>query len=110
MLDVRATLRRRRWSIFAVVGGVTLAIVTVLVCAGEQRRKSLHDEVRWLRARLAEKRILVARQQRELEEIAAKVDSVVDKADDLRANGAEVRRLARMEGEGGAIIDRVSVE
>jgi murein DD-endopeptidase MepM/ murein hydrolase activator NlpD len=110
MLNVRATLRRRRWSIVAVVGGVTLAIVTVLVYAGEQRRKSLHDEVRWLRARLAERRTLVARQQRELEEIAAKVDSVVDKADDLRANGAEVRRLARMEGEGGAIIDRVSVD
>jgi murein DD-endopeptidase MepM/ murein hydrolase activator NlpD len=109
MLDVRAALHARRWPIVAVLGGVALAVITSLIYAGELQRKSLHDEVRWLRARLGEKRSLVARQQRELERVAHMVDSVVVKADSLRDNGAEVRRLARMEGEGGALIDRVSL-
>jgi murein DD-endopeptidase MepM/ murein hydrolase activator NlpD len=85
------------WRLAAVVAALALAVVSGVLSGTESRRSSLRDEVRWLRARLAEKRAEVERQRREMATVARAVEQLVGRTTTLRARTMEARRLANME-------------
>jgi murein DD-endopeptidase MepM/ murein hydrolase activator NlpD len=98
MLEGRAPQRARGWGLVALVGGVALAVAITLGYGVEQRRKSLRAEVRWLRARLAEKRVQVSRKDRELEALSDAVSGLVGRATGWRERAVEARKLASVDG------------
>ncbi len=98
MLDVRAFLHTaRRPRVGTVVITAALVAVGVLAWSTEQRRASLHQEVRSLRARLAGKRDQVTQQREEMAEVAGAVERMVRTVNGLNERAAQARRLAHME-------------
>jgi murein DD-endopeptidase MepM/ murein hydrolase activator NlpD len=85
------------WRLAAVVSCVTLAIVAGVLTGTERRRSTLHGEVRWLRARLAEKREQISRQRREMAEVTSAIERVAVRAIAMRERARDARRLANME-------------
>src|SRR5439155_455902 len=67
------------------------------VWQAEQRSAALRDEVAGFRTRLADRRELVARQRREMAQVARGVDRLARTTAALGERGAEARRLAHME-------------
>lgn len=98
MLGGRAPQRARGWGLVALVGGVALAVAITLGYGVEQRRKSLRAEVRWLRARLAEKRTQVSQKDRELDQLSKAVSDLVGRATAWRERAVEARKLASVDG------------
>src|SRR5438876_12225506 len=71
------------------------------VWQAEQRSAALRDEVAGFRTRLADRRELIARQRREMAQVARGVDRLARTTAALGERGAEARRVAQM-GEGRA--------
>ena len=67
------------------------------VWQAEQRSAALRDEVAGFRTRLADRRELIARQRREMAQVARGVDRLARTTAALGERGAEARRLAHME-------------
>jgi murein DD-endopeptidase MepM/ murein hydrolase activator NlpD len=88
-----------------VVAGVLLFAAGGVVSSAVQRRGSVQEEVVWLRARLAEKREIIARQRLEMAEVAATADQLLRTVVAVRERAAEARRLAQMEESRGAAPD-----
>src|SRR5881628_2220450 len=77
MPDARVISRAPRgWRLAAALVAVTVAVAAEQVWQAEQRSAALRDEVAWLRTRLADKRELIARQRREMAQVASAVDRV----------------------------------
>jgi len=87
----------RGWRLVAVLAATMLMIAGHLAWDAERRNAKLNDEVRDLRARVADKRQVVARQREEMAEVAAGVERLARATSVLRERAASVRRLARME-------------
>jgi murein DD-endopeptidase MepM/ murein hydrolase activator NlpD len=99
MPDARAFMRAGRgWRRLAVLGALAVAVVAgVALLDTERRRSTLHDEVRWLRQRLTERRAQLARARDEVAQVAAAVDRLTRTAGAMRERAAQARRLAHME-------------
>lgn len=97
MLHARALVRAGRSRRVTVLTAVALVVGGLAVRTSARRRADLHQEVRWLRARLAEKRDLMARQRQEMAEVVSAVDRVAQAVGTLRDQTAQARRLAHME-------------
>jgi murein DD-endopeptidase MepM/ murein hydrolase activator NlpD len=98
MVDVRRFLLHtgsRRAA--AIATGAALVLVTQLLWSGERRRAELRDEVHWLRARLAEKRELIAQQRQEMAEVASAIEHAARTASVARQRAADARRVAQIE-------------
>jgi murein DD-endopeptidase MepM/ murein hydrolase activator NlpD len=80
----------------AIITAIMLVVITHVIWSSA-RRRALRDEVRWLRARLADKQDLIGRQRREIAEVASAVDRVVHAGSIVRERASEARRLAHME-------------
>src|SRR5947208_8154768 len=109
MPDTRVISRSTKgWRLAAALVVVTVAVAAVQVWRAEQRSAALRDEVAWLRTRLADKRELIARQRREMAQVASAVDRVARTTAALGERGAEARRLAHLEesrGETRALVN-----
>jgi murein DD-endopeptidase MepM/ murein hydrolase activator NlpD len=82
----------------AVLGVLAVAVlVGTLVSNAERRRAGLHDEVRWLRGRLEDRRVQLARSREEVAQLAGAVDRLARTASAMRDRAAQARRLAHME-------------
>src|SRR3989442_16019105 len=98
MPDTRVISRAAQGWRFA----AALVVVIAAAAAGqgwqaEQRSAALRDEVAGLRTRLADRRELIARQRREMAQVASAVDRLARTTAALGERGAEARRLAHME-------------
>jgi|SRR5689334_20434951 murein DD-endopeptidase MepM/ murein hydrolase activator NlpD len=87
----------RGWRLATVVLGILFLVTARLTWDGIQRSEALRDEVQWLQSRLGEKRDLIARQRREMAEVASAADRLTRTAITLRDRSAQARRLAHME-------------
>jgi murein DD-endopeptidase MepM/ murein hydrolase activator NlpD len=97
MPDLRPLWRAaRRPRVLAMAIGLAV-VAGGMALWGEAQRRELRGEVRWLRARLGEKRVQIARQRQELAEIAATVERVARTVAGVRDRAAQARRLAHME-------------
>jgi murein DD-endopeptidase MepM/ murein hydrolase activator NlpD len=85
-------LRDRR-----VVLCAALALSTIVIVPAVARHRSRTQEIRWLRARLAEKRSMIQRQRKEMAQVAAAVDDLTRTAAIVHQHESNVRRLAHME-------------
>jgi murein DD-endopeptidase MepM/ murein hydrolase activator NlpD len=94
MPNTRAALGRRLAAALLVV---VVAVAAEQMWRAEQRSAALRDEVAGLRARLADRRELIARQRGEMTRVASAVDHLARTAAALGERGAEARRLANME-------------
>ena len=75
-----------------------LVVLTVAVAVEQELHiAALHDEVAGLHAQLGDKRELIARQRREMAQVASAVDHLARATAALGERGADARRLARME-------------
>jgi murein DD-endopeptidase MepM/ murein hydrolase activator NlpD len=96
MLEARTILGAvRGWHVAAFVVGA-VAVTTTVAVEVERRRANVR-EIRWLRARLADKAEVIVRQRRELAQVAAAIDHAVQAAAPVRERNEGVRRLAEME-------------
>ena len=109
MPDTRVISRPTKgWRLAAALVVVTMAVATVQVWRAEQRTAALREEVAWLRTRLADKRELIARQRREMAQVAGAVDRLARTTAALGERGAEARRLTHMvesRGETPALVN-----
>ena len=109
MPDTRVISRPTKgWRLAAALVVVTVAVAAVQVWRAEQRTAALRDEVAWLRTRLADKRELIARQRREMAQVASAVDRLARTTAALGERGAEARRLTHMaesRGETPALVN-----
>jgi murein DD-endopeptidase MepM/ murein hydrolase activator NlpD len=111
MPDVRPLLRAARGrSLAAVAIGVTLAAGGYALWNAESRRSALRGEVRWLRARLAEKREQIAVQRAEMAEVAGAVERLARTAASVRDRAVQARRLAHMEESRESPMDATTVK
>jgi murein DD-endopeptidase MepM/ murein hydrolase activator NlpD len=95
MPDVRVDFAfRRRQRLRVLVAGITLVGVAALVRSTVERVHHRMTEAHRLRARLAEQRREIDRQQAELTAMAAAIDGLVPSACDLASRVTEVRRVA----------------
>ena len=102
MSDTSAEVRvRRGLRVAAVVIAVAAGIASYAVWDGDRHRASMREELRALRARLAEKRELIGRQRGEVARLASAVDHVARTATGLYEHTAEVRSLANLEQSRG---------
>jgi len=85
------------WRLSAALVVVTVVVAADQVWQAEKRTAALHDEVAWLRTRLADRRELIARQRQEMAQVASAVDRLAHITGALAERGAEARRLAHME-------------
>src|SRR5213080_2660504 len=85
------------WRFGAALVVVIGAAAAKQVWQAEQRSAALRDEVAGLRTRLADRRELIARQRREMAQVASAVDHLARTAAALGERGAAARRLAHME-------------
>jgi murein DD-endopeptidase MepM/ murein hydrolase activator NlpD len=74
-----------------------VAVAAEQVWEAERRSAALLDEVAGLHAQLGDKRELIARQRREMAQVASAVDRLARTAASLGERGAEARRLAHRE-------------
>jgi murein DD-endopeptidase MepM/ murein hydrolase activator NlpD len=81
----------------AIVAGLALFGAGEVVSSGFRRWSKLQEEVVWLRARLADRREVIARQQLEMSEVAATADRLARVVTTVRERAMEARRLAQME-------------
>src|SRR5581483_2380330 len=88
-----------------------LAVLTAIgiVWSGERRSAALGDEVRWLQTRLGEKRELIARQRREMAQVADAIDHLTATTTSLGERAAAARHLAQLEESREPMVDLVSV-
>ena len=109
MPDTRVISRPKKGRrLAAALAVVTMAVGTVQVWRAEQRTAALREEVAWLRTRLADKRELIARQRREMAQVAGAVDRLARTTAALGERGAEARRLTHMaesRGETPALVN-----
>lgn len=98
MQDAWAVLRfaRDRRTI-AVCAGLAFFAAGQVVSRTIQRWEHLREEVVWLRARLADKNELIARQRLEMSEVSAAADRVIQGMATTKERAGEARRLAHME-------------
>jgi murein DD-endopeptidase MepM/ murein hydrolase activator NlpD len=98
MQDAWAVLRfaRDRRTI-AVCAGVAFFAAGQLVSGAIQRWEQMREEAVWLRARLADKTELIARQRLEMGEVSAAADRVIQAMATTRERATDARRLAHME-------------
>ncbi len=87
----------RGWRLTAMLAVVGFLLVGGLAASQIDRFRSLVREVRWLRARLAEKHEVIAQQREEMAAVAAQVDRIARTALVARERAAQARRLAHME-------------
>src|SRR5947199_93642 len=92
------------WRFGAALVVVVAAAAAEKVWQAEQRSAALRDEVAGLRTRLADRRELIARQRREMAQVASAVGHLARTAAALGERGAEARRLAHMEESRGALV------
>jgi|SRR5215510_4219030 len=98
MLDDRATWRSGRgWRLVALLLATMTMIAGHLAWDAQRRTRALAEDVQSLRARLSEKRELIARQRREMTEVAIAVDHLARTTTALRERASQARRLAHME-------------
>src|SRR5436309_2036952 len=83
------------WRFGAALVVVVAAAAAEKVWQAEQRSAALRDEVAGLRTRLADRRELIARQRREMAQVASAVGRLARTTAALGERGAEARRLAR---------------
>src|SRR5437870_9511974 len=106
MPDTRVISRPKKGRrLAAALAVVTMAVGTVQVWRAEQRTAALREEVAWLRTRLADKRELIARQRREMAQVAGAVDRLARTTAALGERGAEARRLTHMPESRGALVN-----
>ena len=98
MTDARDHSRTARgWRLASVVSSIMLLVTARLAWDGAQRSAALREETRWLQTRLADKRVLIARQRQEMAEVAGAVDRLARTSGTLRDRAVQARRLAHME-------------
>src|SRR2546430_9183568 len=78
------------------------------VWQAEQRSAALRDEVAGLRTRLADRRELIARQRREMAQVASAVRRLARTTAALGERGAEARRPAHLEDGRRALGNRAA--
>ncbi len=93
------------WRFGAALVVVVAAAAAEKVWQAEQRSAALRDEVAGLRTRLADRRELIARQRREMAQVASAVGRLARTTAALGERGAEARRLAHMEESRGALVN-----
>lgn len=81
----------------AVVAGLAVFGAGQFVSSAVRRWERLREEVVWLRARLADKHEIIARQRLEMGEVAAEVDRVRRRLSTVKERATAARRLAHME-------------
>src|SRR5919197_2453570 len=74
-----------------------VAVAAEQVWQAERRSAALLDEVAGLHAQLGDKRELIARQRREMAQVASAVDRLARTASSLGERGVQARRLAHLE-------------
>jgi murein DD-endopeptidase MepM/ murein hydrolase activator NlpD len=87
----------RGWRLVAVLLAVMTMMAGHVAWDATRRSASLAGEVRWLRARLGEKRDVIARQRQEMSDVAIAVDRLARTTTSLGDRALEARRLAHME-------------
>ena len=85
------------WRLAAALVVLTVAVAAEQVWQAERRSAALRDEVAGLHAQLGDKRELIARQRREMAQVASAVDHLTRTTATLGERGATARRLAHME-------------
>lgn len=94
----------RGWHLTAIVVGLAAVVALPLIVSTVERLRAQTREIRWLRARLSEKREVAEQQRTEMAQVAAAVDRVAWKVASVRERAAQIRRLAQMkdgEASGG---------
>jgi murein DD-endopeptidase MepM/ murein hydrolase activator NlpD len=98
MLDDRARFRAGRgWRLVALLLATMTTIAGHLAWDAERRSRGLAEDVQSLRARISEKRELIARQRQEMTEVAMAVDHLARTTTALGDRASQARRLAKME-------------
>src|SRR5947208_16411418 len=85
------------WRLAAALVVLTVAVAAEQMWQAERRSAGLRDEVAGLHAQLGDKRELIARQRREMAQVASALDHLARTTATLGERGADARRLARME-------------
>jgi len=86
----------RGWHLTAIVVGLAAVVTLPLIVSTVERLRAKTREIRWLRARLTEKRELAEQQRAEMAQVAAAVDRVAWKVASVRERATQIRRLAQM--------------
>ncbi|HJQ83772.1 MAG TPA: M23 family metallopeptidase [Candidatus Binatia bacterium] len=98
MQEIRTVSRAARgWRLVAVLMGTMTIIAGHLAWDADRRNRSLQGEVRWLRARLGEKRDLIALHRQQMADVAIAVDRLGRSTMTLRERSVQARRLAQLE-------------
>ncbi len=97
MLDRAHVGGGRAWRPVAVLLATMTIIAGHLAWDAERRSRALRDDVQSLRGRLSERREVIARQRREMTEVAIAVDHLARTTTALRERASQARRLAHME-------------
>ncbi len=98
MFDGRVSSRATRgWQLVSLLLGTMTIIAGHLAWDAERHNGALGDEVQSMRTRLVEKREVIARQRREITEVAMAVDHLSRTTMALRERANQARRLAHME-------------
>jgi len=85
------------WRLAAALVVLTVAVAAEQMWQAERRSAGLRDEVAGLHAQLGDKRELIARQRREMAQVASALDHLARTTATLGERGAMARRLAHME-------------
>ncbi|MFN8544582.1 MAG: M23 family metallopeptidase [Candidatus Binatia bacterium] len=103
MLDRRVWSRILRGArLSSMIAGVVLVVGVPVTVSTVERLRAQTREIRWLRARLSEKRELVEQQRSEMGRVAGAVDRVAWQVAGVRERAAQIRRLAQMKESGEA--------
>src|SRR5262249_60041770 len=90
----------RGWHLTAIVVGLAAVVTLPLIVSTVERLRAKTREIRWLRARLSEKRELAEQQRAATAQVAAAVDRVAWKVASVRERATQIRRLAQMKDVG----------
>ena len=87
----------RGWRFVAALALVMVVVAGHLAWDAERRSRGLREENVALRARVAEKREIVARQRQEMSAVAGAIDRLARTTSSLRERAVQARRLGHME-------------